>query len=187
MNPKQNPYIFIQENAVENVVCETAAILFRPQCVKNWIRSLRANYESSQVAILHMQREYLTWLNDEKPDMVSKYLYKFSIMSLHTLVKHVWSRFMVLVGVLFTILTHLPLVPHKGVGELGKQWFRQWLVACSVPAHHLNQCWNSGNWTLGNKLQWNLNLNSYIFIQENVFEKVVCEMTDILTREGEMR
>ena len=27
-------YIFIQENALENVVCEMASILSRPQCVK---------------------------------------------------------------------------------------------------------------------------------------------------------
>ena len=30
-------------------------------------------------------------------------------------------------------------------------------------------------WTLWNKPQWNLNQNSNIFIQENVFESVVCE------------
>ena len=32
-NFNQNSYIFIQENAFVNVVCETAAILSRPQCV----------------------------------------------------------------------------------------------------------------------------------------------------------
>ena len=30
------------------------------------------------------------------------------------------------------------------------------------------------NWTLRNKLQWNLNGNSNIFIHENAFESVVC-------------
>ena len=30
----QNANIFIHENAFENIVCEMAAILFRPQCVK---------------------------------------------------------------------------------------------------------------------------------------------------------
>ena len=35
------------------------------------------------------------------------------------------------------------------------------------------------NWTLGNKLQWNFNRNSNIFIQENVFENGVCEMPSI--------
>ena len=33
-----------------------------------------------------------------------------------------------------------------------------------------------------NKLQWNLNLNSNIFIQENAFESVVCETAAILSR-----
>ena len=38
------------------------------------------------------------------------------------------------------------------------------------------------NWTLGNKLQWNLNRNSCIFIQENAFENVVWKMAAILSR-----
>ena len=38
------------------------------------------------------------------------------------------------------------------------------------------------NSKLRNKLQWNLNRNSYIFIQENTFENVVCEMVAILSR-----
>ena len=29
------------------------------------------------------------------------------------------------------------------------------------------------NWSLRNKLQWNFNQNSYVFIQENAFEIVV--------------
>ena len=35
---------------------------------------------------------------------------------------------------------------------------------------------------LGNKLQWNFNWNSYIFIQENAFDNLVCEMAAILSR-----
>ena len=31
-----------------------------------------------------------------------------------------------------------------------------------------------------NKIQWNINRISYIFIQENAFEYVVCKMSDIL-------
>ena len=38
------------------------------------------------------------------------------------------------------------------------------------------------NWTLRNKLQWNLNRNSSIFIQENAFENVVWKMAAILSR-----
>ena len=35
---------------------------------------------------------------------------------------------------------------------------------------------------LRNKLQWNLKRNSYIFIQENAFENVICEMAATWTR-----
>ena len=48
--------------------------------------------------------------------------------------------------------------------------------------HCLNQCWNVFNSNRGNKLQWNLKRNKYIFIQENAFENVVCEMAGILFR-----
>ena len=61
-------------------------------------------------------------------------------------------------------------------------WFRQWLVALPAPSHYLNQCWNIVNWTLGIKLQWKSNRNSDIFIQENAFESVVCEMAAMLSR-----
>ena len=52
----------------------------------------------------------------------------------------------------------------------------------SAPSHYLSQCSNIVNWTLRNKLQWNLNRNSYSFIQENVFENVVCKMASISSR-----
>ena len=48
-------------------------------------------------------------------------------------------------------------------------WFRQWLVAWS-PSHYLNRWSNIVSWTLGNKFNWNINQNSYIFIHENAFE-----------------
>ena len=52
-----------------------------------------------------------------------------------------------------------------------------------MPIHYLKQCWNIVNSTLRNKLQWNFNQNSNIFIQENVFESVVCcEMVAILSQ-----
>ena len=44
------------------------------------------------------------------------------------------------------------------------------------------QCWDIAKWTLRNKLQWNFNRYSNIFIQENAFENVVCEMASILSR-----
>ena len=60
-------------------------------------------------------------------------------------------------------------------------WFRKWLVAWPAPSYYLNQCWNFVDWTLENKLQWNLNRNSNIFVPENAFETVVCEMVVILS------
>ena len=36
------------------------------------------------------------------------------------------------------------------------------IVAWSAPSQYLNQCWNIVNWTLRNKLQWNLDRNSNI-------------------------
>ena len=57
---------------------------------------------------------------------------------------------------------------------LGHSW--------TAPIHYLNQCWNIVNWTLRNKLHWNFNRNSNIFIQENALEDVVCEMASILSR-----
>ena len=51
-----------------------------------------------------------------------------------------------------------------------------------APSHYVNQCWNMVNGTLRNKLQWNINRNSCIFIQENSLENVVCEMVSILSR-----
>ena len=51
-------------------------------------------------------------------------------------------------------------------------WFRWWLVAWTAPSHYLNQYWNIVNWTLRNKLQWNFNRDSHIFIQENALVNV---------------
>ena len=50
-----------------------------------------------------------------------------------------------------------------------------------APSRYLNQHWNIVNWTPGNKLQWNLNQNSCINIQENAFEIVVWKMAAILS------
>ena len=51
-----------------------------------------------------------------------------------------------------------------------------------APSQFLNQCWNIVNWTLRNKPQWNLNWNSYIFIEENVFENVIWKKAAILSQ-----
>ena len=50
------------------------------------------------------------------------------------------------------------------------------MACCLVGAKPLSEpMLDIANWTLSNKLQWNHNRNSYIFIQENAFENV-CEM-----------
>ena len=61
-------------------------------------------------------------------------------------------------------------------------WFRWKFVAWLVPSHYLNQCWNIDNWTIGNKLQWNLNRNSYILIKQNAFKDVIRKMVTILSQ-----
>ena len=72
--------------------------------------------------------------------------------------------------------------PSAAWTGLGQPWFRQCLVACSAPSHCLDQCWLIVNSTLRNKLQWNSNQNTKLFIHENAYENVVCEMAAILSR-----
>ena len=67
-------------------------------------------------------------------------------------------------------------MPHIRVSELGQHWFWQWLVACSAPSHYLNQFWLIVNWIPGNKFQLNLYRNFIIFIQENAFENIICQI-----------
>ena len=76
-------------------------------------------------------------------------------------------------------LTHWGRVTHICVGNqisLGPD------NGLSAPSHYLNRCWDIVNWTIRNKFQWNFNRYSYIFIHENAFENVVCEMASILSR-----
>ena len=57
-----------------------------------------------------------------------------------------------------------------------------WKSHYLVESHYLNQCWDIVNWTIRNKFQWNFIRNSFIFIQENAFENVVCKTAAILSR-----
>ena len=66
--------------------------------------------------------------------------------------------------------------------QTNHQWSRQWRVAWPMPSHYPNQCWYFVYWTLRNKLQWNLNRNSYISVQDNAFENMVWKMAAILSR-----
>ena len=40
----QNSKVFIQANALENVICEMVVILFRPQCVNEVLWHSQSNY-----------------------------------------------------------------------------------------------------------------------------------------------
>ena len=78
-------------------------------------------------------------------------------------------------------LTLCGLVTPNDVIDLAQHWIRKWLIASLVPSRYLNQCWSFFViWTLKNKLDWKLNQNTIILIQENAFENVVTEMTAIL-------
>ena len=71
----------------------------------------------------------------------------------------------------FSSLTNLPLVPHKCVSEWSPHWYRYWLVAGSASSHYLNQCCQIVYCALGNKLQWNFNQNSKLFVHKKCIWK----------------
>ena len=85
-------------------------------------------------------------------------------------------------GLLVQCDTHWVWMTHICVKEQSRHWFRQWLIACSVPSHSLNQCryMYIVNWTLGNNSNWNL-INTTIFWQENVFKNVANQEAAILS------
>ena len=79
-------------------------------------------------------------------------------------------------------LSHWGGVTHKCIGNLTSIGSDNGLSLGRPPSHYLNQCCNIVNWTLWSKLQRNFNRNSNSFIQENVFQGIVCEMEAILSR-----
>ena len=102
---------------------------------------------------------------------------KYTIQAIISYLRANWTRTMVTHG-----SYHLPLVPHICVSVSGQHWFRYWLVAYSASSHYLNQCWVIFKWTLRNKLEWNCNQNTQLFIHKNASEYIVCEMAAILSR-----
>ena len=56
----------------------------------------------------------------------------------------------------------------------------------SAASHYQNQCRVVVNWTLRNKLQWNFNQSTKLFIDENASEKIVYRMAPILSRGDEL-
>ena len=77
-------------------------------------------------------------------------------------------------------LTHRGRVTHLCVSKLNIIGSDNGLSP--LYSHYLNQCWNIVNWDPGNKLQWNINQNSWIFIKENPSQNVVWKMAAILSR-----
>ena len=51
-----------------------------------------------------------------------------------------------------------------------------------MPSYYLNNYCNIVNWTIGNKLQWNLHWNLHILIQGKAFEFIVKKLAAILSR-----
>ena len=94
-----------------------------------------------------------------------------------------------------TQITHdfFKFIAENWVNSLRKSatYRRQWtgspllqiMTCCLFSAKPLyNQCCLVLNSKLRNKLQWHFNQNSYIFLQENVFENVICKMEVILSQ-----
>ena len=57
----RNSNIFIQENALENVVCEMASILSRPQCVNRQSGDYKVRYEYLKLSLFRIR---LRWADD---------------------------------------------------------------------------------------------------------------------------
>ena len=67
--------------------------------------------------------------------------------------------------------------------ELLQSWAKP-LIYVTVSNHFLNQCCHIANWTLKNKLQWNLICFMQIFLQAIAIENVICKMSDICSATG---
>ena len=80
------------------------------------------------------------------------------------------------------LLSHWGRVTHICVSKLTIIGSDNDLSPGRRSSHYLNQCWNIVNWTLRNKLQWNLSRNSNIFFQKNALENVVCVIASISSR-----
>ena len=89
-------------------------------------------------------------------------------------------------GIYFTnnclLLTHWGWVMYICIGKITIIGSDNGLSPGWHQAIYLNQCWNTVNSNLRNKLQWNLKQNSHIFIEENACENVVCQLAANLSQ-----
>ena len=102
----------------------------------------------------------------------------FNVLTLTAVNVHIWTRQM-----LYRILTHWGRVTHICVSKLTIIILDNGLS----PGRRQSIIWTNAGILLIRPLekknvQWNLNQNSYIFIQENAFEIVVWKMSAILSR-----
>ena len=67
------------------------------------------------------------------------------------------------------VQTFFVQIIYCSAGELCRL-YSACIVAWSAPSHYRGKCLKIVNSNLRNKRQWNLNRNSYIFIQENAFK-----------------
>ena len=78
------------------------------------------------------------------------------------------------------ILIHWGQVTHICIGNLTTIGSENGLSPGRRQSHYLNHCWKIVNCTLRNKLQWNFNQNSNVFIHENALQNLICEMASTL-------
>ena len=163
-NHKPNPYIFIQVNTFENVVCEMAAILSRPQCVIKSHNSTKfgwADCNGPQPTMLSTEKHrfyhytptiWLCGVNYENVVLTKKQI--------------AWTR-------LLPSLTWLMLNPINTLRPSDAIWcqicwsaFASGIVACrcsSLFKPMLTCCQIHSGTNM--KIQWNLNQNKNIFIR----------------------
>ena len=98
------------------------------------------------------------------------------IMTRYEIISGEENIYLISIVIMENTLTHWGRITHICVGKLTTNG------SDTATSHYLNQCWDIVNWTHGNKLQWKLNRNLYISIQENAFVNVVWKMAAILSR-----
>ena len=89
-----------------------------------------------------------------------------------------YAHYPAVTDALLCYLTHWGRVTHTCTSKLTKKASLGPTMACRLAGTKplSEPMFNVANWTLTNKLQWNLNRNSYTFIQENSFQNVVWKM-----------
>ena len=88
-NVYRNTYIFIQENAFENVVRISAAILSRPQCVQySWFACFMPSHHSMHYSVRQVKRNWHATANISgyRPDKFS--VFTFDTMTSDWLLRH---------------------------------------------------------------------------------------------------